>query len=287
MKNRTRTEVFVMDQLPAMVVAKPGAAMEAYVHFNGQLRTVMGDVSRPGVSSFDWRMLQEYTDAANGDRSQQRLAIAKAAADTEIRPLVYQGMTGYDTRIPVHTGLGTFLTVDERGLPRAFAHNLNPDVPEAYGCIDGIAIRKLSQAVLMEKLKRQGADWGEGYAELAAINRQLGIIGPTGRQTIGMATHHEIPYEDVAPGTDRHALAYTGTAGRTASHLLLAHLREFPSYTARMREVTDRADMLAGLLDTLSSTVANKALIEGVNQMTNVVELPDPNAIDNVDVNWN
>lgn len=285
------TEQFITECLPAMATAERIETVIAYTAFRDHIAQVVGDISVPGQCDLDWDYLAEHTDANNGDRGEKRMATAEAAAATAIIPEdLYDEQCEELQTILVHTGPGTFFTVSSEGKLLAFDHEFNPDVPGRYQCIDGVALQKLGDAILIEKLIRQGAEWGEGWVVLAALKRGLSIIGATGRPTIGMATLHEIAYCQATRGTDRHALAYTGTSGRTVSRAFQDYIAYQPSYRWRVEiasQLEYSTDAFAGLADSLSSQVANRAAVYGVKLNTHKVELPNPNDEDQYIVNWN
>lgn len=272
------TERLLTAELPQLITVPADRVPEAYAEWSAQVAEAACPKSER-VSRLDWGVIQEMVQAngeADGDPERNR-RVTIYASTTSI-------LEGGDT-IRMHEPRGVFLTVDETG--RVIAGDNKPSlrVPAKYGAADPYVLDKLAGAILVEKLMRQGADWGEGYA---AWSRLRGVESPT----IGMATLHEVPYDAAPIGTDRHALAYSAASHRIATVEFAGLMRE--RYGAHLTQPEHSADFLAGILDTASATVANRAAMAraypwviGGAALLNVVALPKPTDPDNAGVNWN
>lgn len=275
------TGELLTESLPELARAGADTVVAAYREFRLQLGEVVGLGESP--SRFSWSDAYDIMDDTNSEagRVGRRLAVAHAAAHTVVR---HEGKI-----ISVHSpDSGVFVTADEYG--RVIAGDCKPHagLAELYGPADGYALEKVAKAIVIERLCRQGADWGEGYERLAALEQELrGDALGTGaiRPHIGMATLHEKVYGTVPVGTDRHALMYTGSTHRIATPAFRS-LVESIGYINVERPAIDN-DFLAGLVDTLSSTVANRVAMHGAMEDGIIVELPDPVDSDYAHVDWN
>ncbi len=277
----TRTETFIAEHLPAMITAGSSDAEEAYTSFLGQLRVVMGDTSVPEQSDFDWRVAFDAVDSYQRDSGEKRRAVAATAAKT--------ALLTPDGEVRLHGDGGVFSVVDAgTGQLLAAGRKPSPEVPAAYGCGDPYIFDKIASAALIEKLLRQGTDWGEGYDELTNTRRRLGLLAAGATLHIGMATLHEVPYTADTAGTDRHALTFAASSGRILTPAARLHIvTQRPDVAARLVGSEPHPDDLAGWLDTQSAAIASKAALYGVAGQTHLIELLDPNDPDTVRVDLN
>ena len=138
---------------------------------------------------------------------------------------------------------------------------------------------------------------------LSGVKKALGLLRPSHRPHIGMATIHEVPFSDDLIGIDRKPLAYAAASGRTMTPEFRAYAaRHLPDYVERMVSDGDppHPDDLSGWLDSQSAMVACRAtvypqafgyssLAVGWGAADNGVESrwPNPYSAENRDVDWN
>ena len=273
----TKTETFITEHIPMMAAAEAETAESTYEEYLARIGEFTGDI--------DWQTVFEAADETNGGSAEKRKEVARIAAQTSI--LVNEPPLQPAFR-RLHGNGGSFITVSGAGKILAAADIPSPEVPKHYGIPAPFILRKLGEAMLIEKLEKQGADWGKGYARLTQISERLKVTKPGSLPHIGMATLHEIEYSLETAGQDRNALAYTGASGRILAPLTRQHIvNYYPDLAKRMYGEQPHPDDLAGLLDTLSGTVANKVAVFGRSIFGHIVELPNPNHADNAGVDWN
>lgn len=269
------TRFLLEEGLPTLAKSTPEDAAQAFQDYRMQVQEAACYKGGP-VSRFDWGEAQQIIAENN-----RRLG----HPDTERRVAVLAGRTAVlwnGLEVPAHRPEGSFLAVDVVGRAVAGMDWRNPLVDEEYGHPDPYLLTKLGGAIAVEKLMRQGADWGEGYACWAKL---LGEDNPT----IGMATIHAFPYAPERAGEDRLALGYAGTSHRVLSDIFRGVVRNGPEF-ADVPHPRDTNDYLAGMLDTMSSTVALEALFRRANGSDPkpwIVDMPDPRQPEYAGVNLN
>ncbi len=281
MSNTAKTETFLTDDLTQIVAADETTADQIYQEYLAKATELVG--TDPAASQFDWQCLVEHTDEVNqvAQRPNRRKEVAGVAARTSIATNVGP--------MRLHGPGGSFITISaESGQPIAAGHLPSPEVPDSYGPPDIYVLRKLGEAAYVEALLRRGADWGDGYALLSSISHKLGIVAKGKTPHIGMATLHEVPFTAETADKQRRALAFSATSGRILTAAARKHIvLNYPGVARRMYADRLHPDNLAGLLDTLSSGVANQVAIYGPSPSAHVVVLPDPLHADNKNVDWN
>ncbi len=304
MINHTMTERYLTDFLPEMITASPAQAVDAYCEYNLQVGHVVGDASQPGDSNFSWQVLHELIGEKD-EGSALSARVAKIAQYTKVPTAAYPIRAILGTSLRLHSDGGSLLVVSAiDGRPIAASSVHNPEVPGKYGSMDPYVLAQIGEAALVEKLARQGADWGEGYALLTDLKQSHGLLARDSKPHIGMATIHEQSYDADTPGADRRALAYAGTSGRTMNTAFREYIvRHRPDYVAPTVTAGERADPddLAGFIDTVSGMVACRAAVYPAATTSNSMAVgwetdwrgimesgwPDPNHPDNADVDWN
>lgn len=255
--NSQLTEQFFQESLPGLFeVTDEQSIHAAYSDYIAQVDELAGP--RGGhESKVSWPLLRELVAGESVENGvierDRRLALPVIAASVEL----YADNTKVKTK-----QLGTLLLLDGRGVVKAASSKLNPAVNPDYGTLDYFVLEKLGQAKVVEVLKHQGADWGEGYVELTNFLRKIGRIAAHALPHVGMATAHEIPYSDTTKGTDRNAIAYAAASGFTLDaesvHGLLSQPKYFEHFYDAVESgaVDNIADWLAGRVDSLVGRAA-------------------------------
>lgn len=175
------------------------------------------------------------------------------------------------------TGKGALLVADDAG-ELVVAHLVrNKPVEKLYGDMAHPVTKKLVLAMLAERIAKQGADWGEGYAYITGFLRRNDIIGKSALPALGMATLHGVPFAKETAGGPRDPLAYSaGSAwtlgNKSAKSLMRLHSFNEHHKASIMESGVLEIDWLAGLAD---FTVARAAaeLVIGRELSTN---FPNP-----------
>jgi len=273
------TEELLTERIPTFMYDIRQAPDEAPAAFADILAQVYEVTGKPGsqTSSFDWRLAAEIADDNNiaaGDPNRQSRT-RRSANRTSVE--------ANGKLMRVHRRAGSFVVLDATGSTIATQNHPNYRVPGEYGLGDPYLFKKALGAATVEQLCHQGADWGEGYR----VWEELAGEGAT----IGHATLHAEAYTPENAGTDRRALAYAGSTHRTLHPAFRRHIAKLPAFQARPQP-TNPSDNLAGLLDSLSSSVAVREAMsvtyahEVGGKVLYVVGMPDPTHPDNRGVNW-
>lgn len=296
MSNHTNpTEIFVNKHLLAMFAAAPHEAEDAFIEYAERVEEVVGDNIRPDSTNFEWPTLYGIIDEHN-EGPEKRKEVVAAVGRTSISVLGYPPRMGEYHPVHLHDPEGMFITVTPEGVPVAAANVFNARVPSKYNAGDPYVLLQLGEAKLVEAVMHQGADRGEGHEYLVRFERERGLLAGGKPKHIGMATLYEVPYNDTITGTNSSALAYTGTSGRTLNPTARSYImRDHPAVAERMVNGFDgvpHPDDLAGIIDTLSGTVANKAAVHGVARSVFIpsqclVEFPNPEHPEHAGVDWN
>lgn len=273
-KNERRTEQFISHDLPEMATAPKHEVGAAFLKYMDAVKDVVGDTSNPIESNFSWPTLHEIVDDQAVLPANHRAAISRGASVTAFRLLDKVGPGS--TTIMVHSYEGTTITASPNGQVLAAVSLYNPKVPISYGNGDPYALAKLGEAFAIDKLVQQGAEAGKGYRELTAMLRLAGKLSIDGLPHIGMASLYEGSKLQVV----------SASTGRTTTPSFNRYTQTLPQFVHRPQPEA-ASDYLAGLVDTLSSTVACRIAVHGPSLAHEYVELPDPNHKDYIGVDWN
>lgn len=215
-------------------------------------------ISAPGLENSDfWNTVGEM--AAGDSRSVFDVAIGHETEATHKFP----DDSSQIMRVR-STGKGALLAVDGAGVLQVAHIERNDPVEQIYGDIAKPIVRKLVLAVMVEKIKRQGADWGDGYACMTEFLQQNGLMGRSDLPPLGMSTVHSEPLTTDNIGHDRGPLAYAAASSVTLDEASKRSLLELPSFADHHDRSIDSGvneiDWLVGLADYVVARAAAETI---------------------------
>lgn len=177
------------------------------------------------------------------------------------------------------TGKGALLVSDDAG-ELVVAHLVrNKPVEKLYGDMAHPVTKKLVLAMLAERIAKQGADWGDGYKEMATFLMRAGLMKSDQLPAMGMATVHRIVMTDKNKGQPREPLAYGAASSWTLSEGSADSLRQLPSFLAHhigsVKAGVLPMDWLAGIVDFTAARAAAE-LVAGIDPNNLSNNFPNP-----------
>jgi hypothetical protein len=287
------TERFLTEHVPEFFAVSDVSDLdEAFKEYMGRVEEVAGprgDV----LSTFSWDDVDEIGEEISPsiDRYESRRRRAALNAGSLTLGIGFDLITGGTEEDPASvttTGDGTFILVDSKGNVKAGLSDPNLEVDSSYGDPTHYVLEKLGWAKLVELMAHQGADWGYGYEVLTDYLRRIGRIGANVLPHVGMATAHEVAFDETTKGQDRHALAYASASNFTLTPASIGRMLKNPQFFELYKRDLNRGlftnieDWVAGRLDSLVARRAYELYLgRKVSKVFPFLDEPDFVNVDN------